>query len=248
MSLLLNIGNEKQEMRNNRNIHEGAKRGMCLQYWNLDQELMNDRLFKEAFAVCEGRSIVGLPKLMNIYLIMKYYLYKIPSGNIIEFGSYKCGSAMFMAYLAQRLFPGMKVYALDSFEGMPATNPEIDQHTEGNFNDIDLDEIYRRRDELGLSNLEIVKGYFEDTAVNALNDAEKISLAHIDCDIYSAIKYSYDLTKPYLVEGGYIVFDDATEASCPGATEAVEDLLIKRDNLNSEQISPHYVFRAFFNK
>jgi len=42
----------------------------------------------------------------------------------------------------------------------------LDQHTEGNFNDINLDEIFNRRDELGLSNLEIVKGHFENTAEN----------------------------------------------------------------------------------
>ena len=44
--------------------------------------------------------------------------------------------------------------------------------------------------------------------------------------------------------GGYYVFDDATVSSCIGATEVVEDLVIRRDGLNSEQIYPHFVFRA----
>ncbi len=48
-----------------------------------------------------------------------------------------------------------------------------------------------------------------------------------------------------MVEGGYIVFDDATLSSCLGATEVVEDLVIRRDGLNSEQIFPHFVFRSF---
>ena len=48
--------------------------------------------------------------------------------------------------------------------------------------------------------------------------------------------------------GGYVVFDDATVSSCIGATEAVEDLLIRRDGLNSEQIYPHFVFRIFQNQ
>jgi hypothetical protein len=51
-----------------------------------------------------------------------------------------------------------------------------------------------------------------------------------------------------MVEGGYFVFDDATVSSCIGATEVVEDLLIRRDGLNSEQIWPHFVFRAFSDK
>jgi hypothetical protein len=47
-----------------------------------------------------------------------------------------------------------------------------------------------------------------------------------------------------MVPGGYMVFDDATVSSCLGATEAVESLLIRRDGLSSEQIWPHFVFRA----
>jgi len=47
-----------------------------------------------------------------------------------------------------------------------------------------------------------------------------------------------------MVPGGYIVFDDATTSSCIGATAVVEDDVIRRDGLNSEQIFPHFVFRA----
>ena len=102
--------------------------------------------------------------------------------------------------------------------------------------------------ELKLDNLVLVKGFFEDTNDSVMAQAEKISLAHIDCDIQPAVKYSYEGVKPFMVNGGYIVFDDATVSSCIGATEIVEDLLIRRDGLNSEQIWPHFVFRSFKNK
>jgi hypothetical protein len=46
-----------------------------------------------------------------------------------------------------------------------------------------------------------------------------------------------------MVEGGYIVFDDALYSSCIGATEVVEETVIRRDGLNSEQVYPHMVFR-----
>ncbi len=45
-----------------------------------------------------------------------------------------------------------------------------------------------------------------------------------------------------MVQGGYIIFDDANVSSCIGATEAVEEI-IQRDCMYSEQIWPHYVFR-----
>ncbi|MGD0002035.1 MAG: hypothetical protein ABSE21_18210, partial [Bryobacteraceae bacterium] len=72
-----------------------------------------------------------------------------------------------------------------------------------------------------------------------------VLLAHIDCDIQSAVAYAYDAVKPRMAEGGYIVFDDAHSPSCLGATEAVEDLVIRRDGLSCEQIAPHFVFRIW---
>jgi len=172
------------------------------------------------------------------------FLGKIPFGHIVEYGSYRGGNAIFMAYVAQRLYPGMKVFALDTFEGMPQTDKNVDAHDVGNFSDVDLRKLQRRVDELKLDNLLLIKGLFEDTNDIVMKQAGKISLAHIDCDIASAVKYSYEGVKPFMVDGGYIVFDDATVSSCIGATEVVEDLLIRRDGLNSEQIWPHFVFRA----
>jgi hypothetical protein len=45
-----------------------------------------------------------------------------------------------------------------------------------------------------------------------------------------------------MVPGGYIVFDDATKATCLGVTEDVEEI-VERYGLRSEQVDPHFVFR-----
>ena len=88
-----------------------------------------------------------------------------------------------------------------------------------------------------------MKGLFADTAPAVLKEAGSLAMVHIDCDIYDAVKVSYDLSKPHMVPMGYYVFDDATVSSCIGAAEAVEELVIQRDGLFSEQIFPHFVFR-----
>ena len=181
---------------------------------------------------------------MNLFLIMRFFLSRIPRGNIIEFGSYRGGNAIFMAFLAKHLYPGIQVYALDTFEGMPDTDKQVDAHSRGDFAGVDLPELQKYAGKLDLDNLHFIKGLFENTADAVLVNAAPISLAHIDCDIFSAVKYSYECVKEKMVPGGYFVFDDATVSSCIGATEVVEDLLIRRDGLNSEQIYPHYVFRA----
>ena len=151
---------------------------------------------------------------------------------------------MFMARVLQEVAPGARVFALDSFAGMPATDPSIDAHSAGDFRDVDLSEIRAACATHGLDNLELVPGRFEDTAAALLRRIGPVALAHIDSDIHSAVAVAYDAVTTSMVRGGYLVFDDATVASCLGATEAVEELVIRRDGRNAEQIYPQFVFRA----
>lgn len=232
-------------IRNGRNVYEGYQRGWGLQFGGVREKILSDPLYKKAFDIAKDRTIMSEENRMNIFLILRFFLGKLPFGHIVEYGSYRGGSAIFMAYIVNELYPGMKVFALDSFEGMPETDKAVDAHNQGDFSDADFESLQRRVDHLGLDNLILVKGFFEDTNEDVMNEAKKIRLAHIDCDIAPAVKFSYDGVKPYMVDGGYIVFDDATVSSCIGATEVVESLLIRRDGKNSEQIYPHFVFRNF---
>lgn len=235
-------------VRNGRNVYQGYQRGWGLQFGGLREKVLADPLYQEAFEIARDRTIMSEQNRMNIFLLLRFYLDKIPFGHIVEYGSYRGGSAIFMAYICQKMYPGMKVYALDSFEGMPPTDKNVDAHNVGDFSDTDFDKLQAYVDELNLDNLVLVKGFFEKTNDSVMAQAGYVSLAHIDCDIAPAVKYSYEGVRPFMVEGGYLVFDDATVSSCIGATEVVEDLLIRRDKLNSEQIWPHFVFRIFGNK
>jgi hypothetical protein len=136
------------------------------------------------------------------------------------------------------------VYALDTIRGMPATDPAIDAHNSGDFGDVDLAELHDYIAKRHLDNLHLIEGRFEESAPGVISRNGPFALAHIDCDIHSAVAYSYDAIKPAMVKGGYVVFDDATVSSCIGATEVVESLVIRRDGLSSEQIHPHFVFRS----
>ena len=78
----------------------------------------------------------------------------------------------------------------------------------------------------------------------ALAEIGLVCLAHVDCDIYDAVAYSYEQVKPYLTNGAYPIFDDPLVPSCIGAFEAVEELLVRRNGLHAEQVFPHLVFRT----
>jgi predicted O-methyltransferase YrrM len=237
----------KAGFRRGRNVAEGYQRGWGLQFGSLREKILSDSLYRDALAVAFDRTIMAEANRMNIFLIMRFFLGKIPHGHIIEYGSFRGGNAIFMAYVAKHLYPDMKVYALDTFGGMPKTDKDIDAHNEGDFSESDVESLKERINELGLSNLIIIKGLFEKTSDHVFANHMPISLAHIDCDIASAVRFSYNAVRPHLVEGSYIIFDDALVSSCIGATEAVEDLVIRRDALNSEQAWPHFVFRLISN-
>jgi predicted O-methyltransferase YrrM len=231
-------------VRKGRVPHDGYARGWGIQFGGLRDKVREDPIYQRAAALAAGRSVMAEDNRINLYLLLRFYLERVPFGHVAEFGSYRGGSAMFMARVLQEVGSQARVYAFDTFAGMPVTNPDVDAHNTGDFADVDVEEVRAAIAAAGLANLELVVGPFEQTAASALARNGPVALAHIDSDIESAIAFAYDAVKLHMVRGGYVVFDDATVASCLGATEAVEELVIFRDGLHAEQISPHFVFRT----
>jgi Macrocin-O-methyltransferase (TylF) len=115
-------------------------------------------------------------------MLIKFFLPRLPFGHVFEFGTYKAGTALFMASLAAKYLPGAVVYALDTFEGMPATDKSIDTHGQGNFDDTSLEAVEATRIQAGLTNLRFVKGIFADTAEATLAKAGRRSSSAIQED------------------------------------------------------------------
>lgn len=228
---------------NGRNVYEGYQRGWGLRYGDLVEKVGKDKLYAKSVSKVRNVCILSEAKLMNIFLILNFFLKNIDKGDIIEFGSYKGGTAMFMAYVVKELGMDITVHGLDTFEGMPATNTSLDLHNKNDFDSANFEQTMLIRDELGLDNLYFYKGMFQHTAETILNNCSKIALAHIDCDIYESVSYSYNIVNKYMVDGGYIVFDDVNEPSCIGATQAFEEYVYHRDKIFSEQVFPHLVIR-----
>ena len=243
-SLLARVAAPTMELRKGRVPGAGYARGHGLQFGPLRELALSDPVYVGAAALADGRSVMSEVHRINLYLILRYYLPVLPDGAIVEFGAYRAGNAMFMARVLRDTASARKVYALDTFTGMPTVDAHIDAHMEGQFANVDLGEIRSAVDAAGLENLILVPGHFDETAGDLLRTVGSVALAHIDADIYSAVATAYDIVRPHMVRGGYYVFDDATVSSCLGATEAIEELVIRRDGLHAEQIYPQFVFRA----
>jgi len=248
------FGRLRQEPRKGRDLYNGYLRGCGLRFGNIGELCLADPVFMKAFELASARASDGQPRtvvsevnLANIFAIMKLNLSNDPvPGHIVEYGCLRGGSAIFMAYVAKCLLPGVHVTAFDTFIGFPDsdTSADVDIYTSGAFGAIDLNELRNYVVSIGLDNLTFVEGKFEDTLPSALPQIGQVCLAHIDCDIYDSVVSTYELTKPYLSKGAYLVFDDPLVPTCIGAFEAVEELLIRRDGLHAEQIYPQLVFRA----
>jgi predicted O-methyltransferase YrrM len=234
--------NVEPGLRKGRVPFEGYQRGWGLQFGPVREMVENEDLYKSSLDNIGVATWVSPEKRANLYLIMTRFLPKLAAKNIVEFGSFKGGNALFMALVMRQVAPAAAIYALDTFEGMPETDKAIDAHSVRDFSDASLDALNERIAQLNLKNIIPIKGLFQNT-FPGLSRTRTFGLAHIDADIYSAIKYAQDAVWPCMTAGGYVVYDDAEISSCIGATEAVEELIQER-RIHSEQVWPHFVFRV----
>ena len=65
------------------------------------------------------------------------------------------------------------------------------------------------------------------------NNAIRISLLHIDVDLYKPTKICLDYFFPKVVKGGIVILDDY--GAFPGANKAIEDYFVK-SNYKIEQL------------
>tara|TARA_Y100000034_G_scaffold6871_1_gene7586 strand:- start:584 stop:1243 length:660 start_codon:yes stop_codon:yes gene_type:complete len=100
---------------------------------------------------------------------------------------------------------GKTVYGFDSFEGLPEEwNTGYHHFAKGTtFGTIrgDLPEVP--------DNVVLVKGLFEDTLpIFAEEHKDSIAFLHVDCDLYSSTKTTFDYLGDRIVTGTVIAFDE----------------------------------------
>ncbi len=226
-----------------RNVTAGCARGIGIYSDELHAILEKDPIYQHAYELAAPRTVVGMTRLKNIFLILKYGL-KETSGDIVELGSYRGGSALFMAQVARELGLTKTIYALDTFEGMPGSDNAIDLHQKNDFHEAHLRELKVLIRKHKLTNLVPLKGLFEKTVPKLLSKISSVALAHVDCDIYPSVHYSITALTPHMdPAGGYLILDDPLTASCIGAMQAVEELL-PAQGYRAEQVYPHLVYRV----
>lgn len=143
-------------------------------------------------------------------------------GNVIEVGVYRGGTLVELAKVVRDVCPSNKVYGIDTFTGHPYDDGHP-IHPVGKYSDVEVEKLKEVFEDKGLGEwIELHKGKVEEI-FNDL-DLSDISFVHVDCDLYTPIKFCAEHIAPLIKRGGMIYFDDYGHEHCPGATQAVREV------------------------
>lgn len=175
--------------------------------------------WRDKLRVDDPRSLLPAHAKYVLYCLAQNAIRRC-SGDLVECGVYKGGTAKILAELAL----GRPLHLFDTFSGMPDTDPARDIHQAGDFGDTSLESV---REYLhGHSNLQCIPGMIPQSL--EVIAERTFAFVHIDLDIYSSIKAACEFFYPRLQSGGALLFDDYGYQSCPGARAAVDEFFSDR--------------------
>ena len=178
-----------------------------------------------------AHTMVGMSRLDNIQNCIESLLKRNIPGDFIETGVWRGGATILMrAVLAAYGEKTRKVWAADSFEGLPPPNPEKYPADEGldlskiSHLAVSLEKVQENFRKYGLldDQVSFLKGFFRDTLPAA--PIEKLALLRLDGDLYESTTDALTHLYPKLSIGGYVIIDDfGVISSC---AKAVQDYRI----------------------
>jgi len=154
-------------------------------------------------------------------------------GDILELGTYKCGTTIMIARFLKKIGSKRKVIGCDAFMGLPYEDKHSSrQNATGMFSDVTLEKVLEKIKKFGVDDkITIIEGFFEETLPKFLS-GKKFSMILVDCDLYDSTKFSLEFVYPRLVKGGMIMFDDydRVDKNNPGwgETKAVDEFCSSR--------------------
>lgn len=146
-------------------------------------------------------------------------------GDFVEFGCYRGDTSVELAKILKQ--SEKRLYAYDSFEGLPAKSPEDESAAGVNFQPgvlhVSRHALIDKLKKHGLTNVIIKKAWFSDLTSQDL--PKDIAFAFLDGDFYESQRTALALVQPRLVPQGIIVCHDYNNPELPGATQAVDEFL-----------------------
>jgi hypothetical protein len=215
-----------------------------VQVWVHNQRL-NERVRRGETSYDRRRLIRTFRELLTM---LKAREPGVELGDYLEFGVYHGTSLSCMYGARQELGEaGIRLIGFDSFEGLPESAAQEDDGTwaPGQFKStLGLTRETLQRFGVPLDQVTLVKGWFSDTATPETRERlgiTRVSIAMIDCDLYSSSKEALDFCAPLVGRHAAFVFDDWNADGLAekglGQRRAFEECLAEHPSLRAEEVS-----------
>ncbi len=187
----------------------------------------NLRLARMILRVKPRFTMVKNNNLIHLYHLVQEVDRLNVSGDIVECGVWNGGSAAVMG-LAHVKGPNPRprvLWLFDSFKGLPPPDERDGEgEKKGYFEEWNKGDIAKVKKifeilGLGLENVKIFPGWFEETLPRA--PVKRIAILHIDADWYKSVKTALEAFYDKVVPGGFVVLDDY--GYWKGCTQALQD-------------------------
>lgn len=206
------------------------------------QTSFDDRLRTEGRDFPENaHSMIGRRRLDNLQYCLEDVINRGVPGDVIETGVWRGGATILMrAILKAYNDRTRRVFAADSFEGLPKPNAKQYPSDVGNaFHKyralaVSLEEVQDNFDRYGLLDDQVcfLKGWFKDTLPVA--PIKQLAVVRLDGDMYESTMDGLRHLWPKLSVGGYLIVDDY--GGVPMCREAVEDY--RREHNITDELIP----------
>lgn len=221
----------------------GARSARDLDVWSRMENLLeaNHHTFKhvlELFPAYIRRLHIG--RFIAHYELFKQVI-DLP-GCIVELGVYRGPSFFTFAKLMETFCPGDRkrmVYGFDSFEGLQSFSEKDGKMAPGSGKDVSgwsakavMEEVLELVDICNADNFipasprcKLIIGDVEESLPKFLeeNPGLRISLLHIDVDLYRPTKAALEYLYPRVVKGGVVAFDEYGLMPWEGESTAVDE-------------------------
>lgn len=227
-------------MLKNINIKKLAKRSRTIVRLNSYIQLLREIPLKDLrqinklrlFSAVKPYTMLGYLRLSKLYeLASNLEERKIP-GSFVECGVWNGGSAGIISTVANKFNSGRIIWLFDSFEGLPEpTESDVKYNGKPGRKGMALGQEEKVKEllftklKLNPNNIQIKKGWFEDTIPKNKEKVGKIALLHLDCDWYESVKFCLNQLYDNVVAGGFIIIDDY--GSWKGCKKAVDEFIKK---------------------
>jgi hypothetical protein len=214
--------------------------------------------FSNLYRTVRPFTLGNFDRIASLYKLARDVQKRKAEGSFVELGVWRGGCAAVMAWVAKEEGLGRRTYAFDSFEGLPEPT-EADGvqaadyahgRTSGKLAPIgacvspyeDFEKLFFDILEIDRKNVEVRKGWFQDTVPVAAKTIGPIAILRLDGDWYESTKVCLEHLYDKVIPGGYVVIDDY--GHWQGCRVAVDEFFQAR-GINPELVVVDYTCRYF---